>query len=147
MRHTPIHILDRHLQGLVKAAVNQAPHVANIAPKSIHMLPAAALRKPLPMLHLATDSNTQLKGSSGVLVYGRPVRLDHHGGRGPDARAEGLAGDPTAGCGGVTGEDLHLAGVHYCDNIECAFAGGADVGLDEGGAALKDVGGDKVFKD
>lgn len=143
MDHTPIHILHRHLQCLIKAAMNQAPHMPNITSKSIHMLPAAALRIPLPMLHLAANSNAKLKRASGVLVRCRPVGLDHDGWCGPDAGAERLAGDPAAAGGGVAGEDLHAAGVHYCDDVENAFA---DVGLDEGRPTLEDVGGDEVLE-
>jgi hypothetical protein len=146
MSHTPIHILHRHLERLVKAAMYQTPHMANAAAERIHMLPGAGRGIPLPMLDGAADSDAQLERARGVLVGRRPVRLDHHRRRGADAAAEGLARYPAGRSGRVAGEDLHVSGRHYGDDVEDAFTGGSDVRLDECGTALEDIVGDEVFE-
>jgi hypothetical protein len=130
MRHTPIQILHRHLQRLIKATMHQAPDMANPAAKGIHMLPAPTRREPLPMLHRAAHRDTQLERARGVLVGGRPVGLDHDGRRRADAAAEDLPGRPAGAGGGVAGEHLHVPAGHDGDDVEDAPAGGADVGLD-----------------
>lgn len=171
MPQIPLVILHHHLQRLIKAPMDQAPHMLDIRAESEFQPPLAgaqvtALRRigldirvdALPVLHLAVGGNAQLEAAGGRLVIGAPVVLYHDGRGVGDALPEHLAGCPLGVGAGVvvdvvagSPEHLHLAAAQHGDYVEVTYGVGvvrvyADVGLHEGGAALQDVVGDEPLE-
>jgi hypothetical protein len=149
-------ILHNGLERLVEASMDQTPDMLNIIAKGKHMAPGAGPTRlgrarldiridTLPMLHLTIDSDEELESAGRGLVFGAPVVLYHDRWRVVDAFAKNFAGDPgRVGVGAtVAPEELHLAAVEDCDDVDIAHAVRVvqvqtDVGLHEGGPALED---------
>jgi hypothetical protein len=151
MDHISLIILHDHLQRLIEGSMDQTPDMFNIAAKCIHMLPEtldALLRwiRPnvvvhaLPVLHLPVNRHAQLERARRIFVGSAPEALDHNRWRVANAISEDLAGKPAGGVGWIAPEELHLASFHDSDDVK--IPEGANVGRNEGGAALQDVGGD-----
>jgi hypothetical protein len=161
MPKLPILILHNRLKRLVKAAMNQTPHIHNPRPKRQHMRPTTRSTRlwwvrldicvhPLPMLHLSIHRNKQLKPTRRRLVFRAPVILNHYRRSIADSGPEDFGRDPgflAAGeAGGRAVEHLHLAGCKHGYDVEVPGGRGVveievDVGLDECGPGLEDGGG------
>jgi len=136
--------------------MDQTPDILNILAEGKHMVPGTMATRlgrvridvrvdTLPVLHLAIDGDEELESAGRGLIFGTPVVLDHDRWCTANIAAKNFTGNPgrVGESAALAPEELHLATVKDCYDVEIAFAVGVvqvqtDVRLHERRPALED---------